>query len=1103
MVIGFYLVIDASGSDPTGEVKIWEETITLPTYFTNPPEECPMFFKHQSYQGASRVAYPYPQQDNLSMEKGSREYTALFIENEYIKLCVLPEIGGRLFYATDKTNGYELFYRQSVIKPMLIGMLGAWISGGIEFCVFHHHRASTHMPVEYRLMENEDGSATIWIGEFEPRHRMRWNIGISLHPGRSWVRVVGNLINATENTHSMLYWANVATHVNEDYQVIFPPNTQYAVFHAKNSFSHWPVTRETYSGHHYYQDHIDASWYRNHPVQGSFFAHDIDVGLLAGYDHGKQAGTMHVGNHHIVKGAKLWQWGTNSTFDRKALTDNDGPYAELMVGAYSDNQPDYSWIKPYEVKQFRQTWYPLRETGGMKHGNLDAVVNLELLEDGKVFLAANTTTPFHKAKIILEHSGEILFEKGIEIDPATPFSKEVEPRHDIQKENLRIVLQRSDGTEIISYQPEVIPYKPELPPVVVPPGPPEEFKTNEELYYAGERIRQFHNARVDPAPYFLEALRRDPLDVRCNTAMGIISQEKGDYKKAKYHYRQAISRITANYTRPRNCEPLYRLGVILKQEGDFRNAMDTLYRAAWDYEYRSAAYFQLAQIHTMQQDYDAALETVGNSLIINGYNLNALSLKTSLLRLTGQPEEAGKVAEKILGIDPLNYYAFNELHLLSDIQDESRYSDSLMHLLRDFPENYLELASYYLGSGLYSEALAILNRALTSDHKALNSYPTLYYYRGYLYHVLGNSERAGSCFTEGMQKPIKYCFPFRLESMKVYQTALDYHPEDSRACYYLGNLLYDKQPELAIEWWEKAVAFDHSLAMAHRNLGWGYQQTHEDTERAIRAYHTAIRHDPSQPRFYSELDKLMEKGGRPIESRLELLTDNHAHVSKFQGALMREILVLVLAGEYDRAIALMNEREFYRQEDVNILHDIHVDAHLLKGKQYLEKGDAEAGLKEFLLADSYPENQMIERPANYHRNPRIFYYVGMAYEILGDRSSATEYFEKVSSLAGSNNEFLYYQGRAMVKLGKKDEAERIFKGLIETGEKQLVDAGEVDFFSKFGEDLTEDQQKANSYHIMALGHLGLGHTEKSKEFFTKSLESDVNQLWSRIYMNEQ
>ena len=749
ILIGLGFFFYASQANEVDTVRIWEETISIPTYFTNPSEECPVFFQNQSYQGASRVSYPYPVQDNLSMVKGFKDYTALFIENKYIKLCVLPEIGGRLFYATDKTNGYELFYRQHVIKPMLVGMLGAWISGGIEFCVFHHHRASTHMPVEYRLIDNEDGSATIWIGEFELRHRMRWNIGISLFPGRSWVRVDGNLINSTENTNSMLYWANVSTHVNEDYQVIFPPNTQFGVYHAKNSFCHWPITTETYNGHDYYKNNIDASWYKNHPIQGSFFAYDIDEGILAGYDHGKNAGTMHVANQNIVKGAKLWQWGVNSIFDKKALTDNDGPYAEIMVGAYSDNQPDYSWIKPYELKQFQQTWYPLRETRGMKHGNLDATVNLEVSEGGKVFLAANTTKSFDNVRIILLNSGNTIFEKTLNIDPATPFNYEFKPRGDIRKEDLRIVILKADDTEIIAYQPQIIPYNQELPEVVVPPGPPEEYTSNEELYYTGERIGQFHNARVNPADYFLEALRRDPLDVRSNTAMGNIRQKDGDFDTAKFYYRKAISRITANYTRPRDCGPLYHLGVILKQEGSFNAAIDTLYRAAWDYEYRSAAYFQLAQIYTIQKDYVAALDAVNNSLIVNGYNLNAMSLKTSLLRLTDDTHDAIKIAKKILEIDPLNYYAFNELRLLSEDSVASGYGEQLFHLLRDYPENYLELASYYLESGLYIDASDILEMTGNSENVVLNSYPTIAYYLGYLYHLMAKEEKAIQYFIKG------------------------------------------------------------------------------------------------------------------------------------------------------------------------------------------------------------------------------------------------------------------------------------------------------------------------------------------------------------------
>lgn len=1087
-----------AGPEPT--VRIWQETITLPTYFTNPAEECPIFFEHKSYQGASRVAYPYPVQDNLSMEKGSKEYTGLFIENEYIKLCVLPEIGGRLMYATDKTNGYELFYRQDVIKPMLIGMLGAWISGGIEFCVFHHHRASTHMPVDYQIEENEDGSATIWIGEFEPRHRMRWNIGISLFPGRSWVRVDGNLINPTEQVNSMLYWANVATHVNEDYQVIFPPSTQYATFHAKNSFAHWPVTEETYNGKDYYQDNIDASWYKNHPESGSFFAHDIDAGVLAGYDWGKQAGTMHVANHHIVKGAKLWQWGVNSTFDREALTDNNGPYAELMTGAYSDNQPDYSWIKPYEVKQFRQTWYPLRETEGMKHGNLEATVNLELREGGRVFLAANTTQKHSGVQVSVRHDGETIFEETIDIGPAQPFKNEFNPTGELVYEQLQLSLHDKAGRELISYQPKPVPYNPELPPTVVPPGRPESYQTNEELYYAGERIRQFHNARLRSEDYFLEALKRDPLDVRCNTAMGIIRQQNGDFEAAKTHFRKAISRITANYTRPRDCEPLFHLGVILKQEGQLKAATDTLYRAAWDYTYRSAAYFQLAEIHIMKKDYPAALKAVDNALMINATNLNALNLRTSLLRLSGELEAAVETARKVLEVDRLNHYAHHELSLLTEAAPHSEWTAKLRHLLRAYPENYLELSSYYLQSGLYNEAVAVLEMARQEPDERLSTYPTIYYYLGYLHHLRGEEDQAKNYFAGGRQQSIKYCFPFRLESIKVFKTALQYEDQDARACYYLGNLLFDKQPFAAMGWWEKAVQLEPELAMAHRNLGFGYAQAMQESEKAVGAYRLAIRHDPTQPRFYLEMDELLEATGATVQQRLNILSEHSSYVEKHQHAVIRKILVLVLSGQYREAIELMDSRTFYRQEGVNIIHDLHVQAHLLRGKALLQSGKAAAALEEFLLADTYPDNQMIERPLRYEMNPRIYYYTARAYEALGNKRSAGNYYAKAADEQRADQEYLFYRAMALTKTGRQEKAKTLFTQMIENGEALLEEEGEVDFFAKFGGDLSEQQRTGMANQWIGLGHLGLGNTEKAKSYLQRSLEADVNQLWSKVYL---
>ena len=337
-----------------------------------------MFFFGRQSQGAEGRIYPYPLYDTLTGKKVDKTYKLVYLENEYVKIGILPEIGGRIFEAVDKTNGYHFFYRQHVIKPALIGLIGAWISGGVEWNIPHHHRASTFLPVQYRIQENADGSKTVWVGELELRHRMRWAVGYTLRPGKSYLEASVRIVNRTPVANTMLCFANAAVHANQDYQVIFPPSTQYVTHHHKREFTTWPIATTRYGGYDF-RPGTDVSWYKNHIAANSMFAWNYSDDFFAGYDHGKHAGTMSVADHHIVPGKKLWTWG-NGPRGRmwdKILTDEDGPYIELMVGAYSDNQPDYSWLQPYEAKSFSMYWYPFREIGGVKKANLDAAVNLE------------------------------------------------------------------------------------------------------------------------------------------------------------------------------------------------------------------------------------------------------------------------------------------------------------------------------------------------------------------------------------------------------------------------------------------------------------------------------------------------------------------------------------------------------------------------------------------------------------------------------------------------------------------------------------------------------------------------------------------------------
>jgi len=1081
-----------------GGVEIWEEDLTLPAYQVDPPDKNPMFFENDSYQGASRMIYPYPLEDDMTNIKTTKTFKAVYLENDYLKVCILPEVGGRLFYATDKTNDYELFYRQHVIKPAHIGMVGAWISGGIEFCVFHHHRASTNMPVDYKLMENEDGSATLWIGETEPRHRMKWTFGITLYPEKSYLELDGRMINATENTNSILYWANVATHVNDDYQIIFPPSTDFATFHAKNSFSHWPITKEAYRGNKYYENNIDASWWKNHPGSNSFFAHDIKDGFLAGYDHGKKAGTMLVANPHIVKGAKLWEWGKGSVWDTKVLTDNDGPYAELMSGAYSDNQPDYSWIKPYEIKTFKQFWYPMRESQGVKMANLNGLLNLKSSSDTELFIAANTTAAFKDAKLILKEGSKAICEKIINVAPDRPFSETIRTASAIKKENLTLSLYSKDQELLIDYQPIVKNEDKPLPESVRPPLSPEEIDNQEELYFTGLRIKQFYNATLDPTAYFLEALKRDPFDTRCNTQMGIYLKEKGEYEKAATHFRKAITRLTKNYTRPRNCEAFYHLGLILKQQNKLEAAYDTLYRAAWDHAFASAAYFQLAQISVHRKNYSQALEELDVALGNNASNLNALNLKTTILRKMGKKEAAHIIVKEVINRDPLNFWAYHEQMILGNKEAQKK---QFSELLRDMPESYLELAAGYLNAGFLEEAKEVLLKAKNSSNQQLSQYPTVSYYLGYIAHEEQDATKAKSYFDAAKSYSTDYCFPYRMESEAVYLTALQYNDSDAKAYYYLGNLLYDKQAKRAIQYWEKAVEKDPELAIAHRNLGWGYDQTYSDLDKAIAAYEKAIANDNTDARYYLELDKLYEEKGTAIAQRHKILFRNHDQVEQLNSALIREIQVLVATGDYDRAIDLLTTKYFSRKEGGRNLHDLYVDAMLLRGRKYLENKKYALALKDFEAADEYPENQSIGRDEESERRVQIFYYQGVVYEKMGKKKLATEYFEKATRVEIRNDAYHYEKALAFQKIGKQKQATDLFKEMTQKGEERLRKMDKIDFFSKFGGRQTENIRLSLAHQLVGLGHLGLGDKPKAKEHFQESVRLNPGNFWASSFSN--
>jgi tetratricopeptide (TPR) repeat protein len=1111
-------------------VRVWEESVDLPTYLIGAPLPTPMFYHGRAYQGAQGHFYPYPVQDKLTYVRRDKLYKMLYLENKYVKIGVLPEIGGRVFYAVDKTDNYKFLYSANVVKPGLVGMLGAWLDGGIEWNVVHHHRPSAYLPVQYKLEENADGSKTIWIGEMEINHRMRWAVGLTLHPDKSYLEGTWKLINQTPASNSFLYFANFGVTGNPQYQIIFPPSTEFGTYHSKTEFVRWPIADGLYQGIDFTGQ--DVSWWKTHVRANSIFAHDCIEDWFGGYDHGKKAGVLYVADHHISPGKKFWTWGAGEEgqmWDKLLTVPADGPVMELMAGSYSDNEPDYSWVQPYEVKTVRQYWYPFQQIGVVKNANLQAAVNLEVDEKNVAKIGFQTTAEYRNARVLLEAGGKALFEEAITIDPGRPFLKEITLPKDATEKDLKVSL--FDGKEeLISYKPYQRKNLP-LPAPAQPPPDPREIRTNEETYLAGLRLEQFHNPIAEPYPWYEEVLKRDPGDARVNTELGILYWKRGMFKEAEERLQAAVARVTHNYTRARDGESLYYLGLVLKAQGKYDEAYKAFFDATWSYAWNSPGYYALAQLACMKGDFKEALAFLDRSISTNTLNTQALDLKAVVLRKMGRSAEAGEVASAALAVDPLDVWGQRERNMAGGEKPHPIYwnDDDVQPYLVENPklieaavniddvQPYVEMAVSLANAGLWEEGISVLGELVDAYPDKSRVYPMVYYWLGYLNEKAGKAQEASRCYKLASQTPSDYCFPFRVESIEVLNHAMESNPSDARAPYYLGNLLYDRQPKEAIKAWERARSLDDKFPMVYRNLADAYVWTEQDYRKAVQSLETAVALRPL-PKFLAELDELYERAGVSPQKRLENLEKHQQIINERDDALTREIRLYVQLGNYDRALDLLLNGHHYtvwegggRQYPA---HSSYQEAMLLKGHNYMKAGTYKEALKQYQAALEYPENFSEGRPTDGGKAPVIYYFIGTAYQALGDTNMAKTYFEKSAAPPSKQYspsdaavrygpEILYYRGCAARKLGRAAEALGIFDSLIKSGQEALLSGGSTraDYFAKFGERENQEVQMAQAHYVLGLGYLGSGKRQEAKAELERAVKLNMNHLEAQFQLS--
>ncbi|MFV0379310.1 MAG: DUF5107 domain-containing protein [Anaerorhabdus sp.] len=1083
-------------------VKIWEEDVIIPTYEVGEPDKNPMFLEKRVYQGSSGKVYPYPTIESISNEKTDKVYRAVYLENDYLKIMVLPELGGRIQRAIDKTNDYDFVYYNHVIKPALVGLVGPWISGGIEFNWPQHHRPTTFMEVEYTIKENNDGSMSLLLNDVDQMYGTKAITSFTLFPSKAYLEVNGQLYNGTPFAQTFLWWANPAVLVHDETQSIFPKDVHNVYDHGKRDVSSFPIATSYYYKHDYSKG-VDISRYKNIPVPTSYMAEKSDFDFVGGYDYKKQAGILHVADHHISPGKKQWTWGNGEfgqAWDRN-LTDEDGPYIELMTGVYTDNQPDFTWLKPYEEKTFKQYFMPYKDVGEVSNATINATLHTSYISN-QLKIVVYATDTYNECNIKVNLKGETLVNEIANISPYKTFCKSY-LLENIVESDIKVEIIHQDKT-LVEYQAST-PTIEKLADPAVAPKHPKEVMSIEELYLIGQHIEQYRHATLLPDIYYEEGLLRDENDTRINTAMGFLNLRRGVFKKAEDYFNTAFTRLTKLNPNPYNSECIYGLGLTYFYQGKYDLAFDNFYKATWTSEQQEMSFYYLALISARKCKWDEALDFINKSLVKNAHHIKARGLKGSILRKLNEIESAIKWNKETLAIDTFDYLTNIEMIFL----DQKNAKENLLKLLGKNQFRLLEIAYQYEDYGMYQEAITTLNYIEQID--ALG-----YYHLGYSYLMLDDKATAKAMMSKANECASNTTFPNHLEDIKCLEAAMKLNEKEAKACYYLGNLYYDKlQHEKAISCWEKSYSLDDTFATVQRNLSIAYYNKRNNISLARQMIENAFELNKSDARVFLEMDQLHKKLGVTFQERLNNFIKNKKLITMRDDLYIEYVTLLNECNQSDLAYDATCKFHFtpwegaegkittqYKIALCNLAISSLLEKDYVRAKEYIEK------------ALVYPIN-LGEGKLEGTKDNHLYYFLGLACNGLNLLDEAKANFKKATLGEEEIKGVLYYydqpadmilfQGLAHIMLNDKEAANRKFYKLLDYGKRHLNDEINLDFFAVSLPDFLiyeVDQTQKNKAHcnyVLALAYIGLKNYEEAEKYLNQTIDIEYPHQHSHLY----
>jgi tetratricopeptide (TPR) repeat protein len=923
---------------PAAKVRVWRGTIELPTYAEDAPNPNPPF----DLFAFGRFNYPYAIRDALTDRREIVSWRSLNLENEYLRVTVLPDIGGHLYRCLDKRTGREMFYANSAIKKALIGYRGAWAAFGIEFNFPVSHNWMSMSPVDFATTENADGSGSIWVGNKDQVYGAQWRVQLSLQPGRAVLEQQTTLYNPSDVRHRYYWWNNAAVQVWEDSRLAYP--TELMATHGFTAVEPWPIDRQG----------RDLSVIRNQtdgPV--SLFTYLTREGFVGVYHPHTQSGTVHIASPAELPVHKFWSWGydRDAASWRTALSDDDSGYVELQSGLFR-NQETYAFLEPQETVRFSEHWLPVRDLGGITRATVDAVLHMDRPSPNKLRLALDVTRDLPSATISLRQGKKMLGVRKVNLSPRDVSRDELDG---LEAGPVTFELLDAQGQSVLRHTENVFDRTPASAVAIGPRrGESPSTETADGLLESAT-LDELEGRRLVAMGKYRDGLGRFPKSLPLLKAAGRLAVVLGWADANGTASRRSIDWLEAAAARnTTDFETQYYLGLALMNAGNAAEARSHLEAAQRFRATHSAASLQLARLSAQQGDWTSALEQLRMATADAPFASLSGALEVTALRHLHRADEAGTRARHWQEIDPTNSLLRYERTLLGD-SDQTLW----VHLGTD-ANRVLDIVDQYFAMGAYEDALGLMTHEYPSIDASLREpgavlpveSPLVAYYRGYARDRTGGTPAAD--YAAAAKRSTQYVFPHRRTSYAVLEDALRANPQDATARFLAGSLyLSSGLTDSAIDAWQQARRIGPSIPTLHRNLGLALLYASGNYTEARAVLEEGLTADSTNVEVYLTLDGVLSAANASPAARVAAL--RRYPPDRMPSALVFKLaLALSESGDATAAEQLFHGRFFPREEGGTNVRSVYTQTRLISASLAAQSGGCSQALA---ILDALPREQ--------------------------------------------------------------------------------------------------------------------------------------------------